>query len=216
MVAAATVGGAEAEKGETERMREKVGDTALGGTGVQTVQTTEMVVEAVEETTVDPEIAGEMVVEATAVAGEAAVDLVEAADGEAAVDLEKEAAEAVSMAWKQMWWWVKKEWADYEKECEQNMLIDFRWEAVGQRSTGWWWQKHSWNEWRQVVTAGKAVAAKAEETSVDEAAVAEAVEAAEAMEAAAEAAKAAAKAVEATATEEAVVDAAVGAGEVDP
>ena len=50
---------------------------------------------------------------------------------------EKEAAEAVSMAWKQMWWWVKKEWADDEKECEQNMLIDFRWEAVGQRSTGW-------------------------------------------------------------------------------
>ena len=44
VVAAATVGGAEAEKGETERMREKVGDTALGGTGVQTVQTTEMVV----------------------------------------------------------------------------------------------------------------------------------------------------------------------------
>ena len=42
------------------------------------------------------------------------------------------------------------------------MLIDFRWEAVGQRSTGWWWQKHSWNEWRQVVTAGKAVAATEE------------------------------------------------------
>ena len=38
---------------------------------------------------------------------------------------------------------------------EQNMLIDFSWEAVGQRSTGWWWQKHSWKEWRQVVTAGK-------------------------------------------------------------
>ena len=57
-----------------------------------------MVVEAVEETTVDPAIAGEMVVEATAIAREAAVDLVEAADGEAAdaeaaVDLEKEASQ---------------------------------------------------------------------------------------------------------------------------
>ena len=39
------------------------------------------------------------------------------------------------------------------------MRIDFRWETVGQQRTGWWWQKHSWNEWRQVVTTGKAVAA---------------------------------------------------------
>ena len=93
---------------------------------------------AIEEATGDP-----------AVAGEAAMDLVEAAE---AVSMEKAALSV-------MWWWVNKEEAEAETEAEQNMLIDFRWEAVGQRSTGWWWQKHSWNEWRQVVTAGKAVAA---------------------------------------------------------
>ena len=92
---------------------------------------------AVEEATGDP-----------AVAGEAAVDSVEATEAEEADEAE-EAAFSVGDAWKQMWWWVNKEWAAEERECEQNMLIDFRWEAVAQRSTGWWWQKHSWNEWRQ-------------------------------------------------------------------
>jgi hypothetical protein len=101
----------------------------------------------IEEATGDP-----------AVAGEAAVGLVEAAE---AVSMEK-AALSVGGVWEHMWWWVNKEWAEAETEAEQNMLIDFRWEAVGQRSTGWWWQKHSWNQWRQVVTAGKAVAATEE------------------------------------------------------
>ena len=87
-----------------------------------------------------------------AIVGETTVDSVEATEAE-------EAALIVGVAWEQMWWWVDKEWAEAETEAEQNMLIDFRWEAVGQRSTGWWWQKHSWNQWRQVVTAGKAVAA---------------------------------------------------------
>ena len=86
----------------------------------------------------------------------------------------KEGSTQCGCAWEQMWWWVNKEWAEAETEAEQNMLIDFRWEAVGQRSTGWWWQKHSWNQWRQVVTAGKAVAAT--EEAVDEAAAAEAAE----------------------------------------
>ena len=63
-VATGAIGSLEAVKGATERMREKVGDTALGGTGVQTVQTTEIVAEGVEETAADPAIAGEVVVEA--------------------------------------------------------------------------------------------------------------------------------------------------------
>ena len=52
------------------------------------------------------------------------------------------------------------------------MLIDFKWEAVGQRSTGWctWWQKHSWNKWTQVDKTEKAVAAT-EEAVVDAAVV---------------------------------------------
>ena len=45
-----------------------------------------------------------------------------------------------------------------------------RFQVGGSRTAArWWWQKHSWNEWRQVVTAGKAVAAT-EEAVVDEAA----------------------------------------------
>ena len=71
-----------------------------------------------------------------AVAGEAAVDLVEAAEAEEADEAE-EAAFSVGDAWKQMWWWVNKEWADYDTECEQNMLIDF--EQVGGSWTAKYW-----------------------------------------------------------------------------
>ena len=67
-MAAIAVGSASAEavEGKSERMREKVWDTTCGGTEVQTMQTTEMVADGVEETTADPAIAaGEVVVEAT-------------------------------------------------------------------------------------------------------------------------------------------------------
>ena len=64
-VATAAVGSAETIQTKSERLRQKSEDTTCGGSEVQTAQTAGMAADAVEETTVDPAAAGDVVGEAT-------------------------------------------------------------------------------------------------------------------------------------------------------